>query len=56
MNTLDSLYSKEAEDNIISILLCDDTKVTNILSNLKFFNIHIATYLKSLIVIVLVIL
>lgn len=35
MATIEDLYSQEAEDNILSILLCDDTKVTNILSNLK---------------------
>ena len=44
MNTLDSLYSKEAEDNIISILLCDDSKVTNILSNLKSFDFYQKTH------------
>lgn len=44
MNTLDSLYSKEAEDNILSILLCDDSKVTNILSNLKSFDFYQKTH------------
>ena len=44
MNTLDSLYSKEAEDSILSILLCDDSKVTNILSNLKSFDFYQKTH------------
>lgn len=35
MNNIQDLFSKEAEDNILSICLCDDTKVTNILSTLK---------------------
>lgn len=35
INRVDDLYSKEAEDNILSICLVDDTKVTNILSSIK---------------------
>lgn len=40
MATIEDLYSQEAEDNILSILLCDDTKVTNILSNLKSYDFY----------------
>lgn len=40
MTTIEDLYSQEAEDNILSILLCDDTKVTNILSNLKSYDFY----------------
>ena len=35
INRVDDLYIKEAEDNILSICLVDDTKVTNILSSIK---------------------
>ena len=44
VNRIDDLYSKDAEDNIISILLCDDSKVTNILSNLKSFDFYQKTH------------
>lgn len=35
VNKIEDLFSKEAEDNIISICLVDESKVTNILSNLR---------------------
>jgi replicative DNA helicase len=35
VNRIDDLYSKDAEDNILSICLVDESKVTNILSSLK---------------------
>ena len=44
MNALENLYSQEAEDNILSILLCDDTKVTNILSTLKSTDFYQKTH------------
>ena len=44
MTTIEDLYSQEAEDNILSILLCDDTKVTNILSNLKSYDFYQKTH------------
>lgn len=44
MATIEDLYSQEAEDNILSILLCDDTKVTNILSNLKSYDFYQKTH------------
>lgn len=44
INSLENLYSQEAEDNILSILLCDDTKVTNILSTLKSTDFYQKTH------------
>lgn len=44
MEQLDNLYSKEAEDNIISICLVDDTKVSNILSSVKSYDFYQATH------------
>ena len=40
INTIDDLYSKDAEDNIIAICLVDDTKVTNILASLRSFDFY----------------
>lgn len=40
INTIDDLYSKEAEDNILSICMVDETKVSNILSTLKSFDFY----------------
>ena len=40
MERLEDLFSKEAEDNILSICLVDDTKVSNILSSLKSYDFY----------------
>ena len=40
INRIEDLYSQESEDNIIAICLCDDTKVSNILSNLKSYDFY----------------
>ena len=44
MATIDDLYSKEAEDNIISICLVDESKISNILSNLKPYDFYQKTH------------
>lgn len=44
MATIDDLYSKEAEDNIIAICLVDDSKISNILSNIKSFDFYQKTH------------
>lgn len=40
INRIEDLYSKEAEDNILSILMVDDSKVSSILSTLKSFDFY----------------
>ena len=40
MERLEDLFSKEAEDNILSICLVDDTKVSSILSSLKSYDFY----------------
>ncbi|MBQ2349792.1 MAG: hypothetical protein II393_00725 [Cytophagales bacterium] len=40
VNRIEDLYSKEAEDNILSILMVDDSKVSQILSTLKSFDFY----------------
>lgn len=40
INRTDDLYSQEAEDNILSILMVDETKVAQILSTLKSFDFY----------------
>lgn len=40
VNRIEDLFSQESEDNIIAICLCDDTKVSNILSNLKSYDFY----------------
>lgn len=40
MESIQDLFSQDAEDNIISILLVDDSKVTNILSTLKSYDFY----------------
>lgn len=40
VNNIQDLYSKDAEDNIISICLCDDSKISNILSSLKSYDFY----------------
>ena len=44
MSTVQDIYSQEAEDNIISICLCDDTKVSNILSSIKSYDFYQQTH------------
>lgn len=44
MAIIDNLYSKEAEDNIIAICLVDDSKISNILSNIKSFDFYQKTH------------
>ena len=44
MATIDDLYSKEAEDNIIAICLVDDSKISNILSSIKPFDFYQKTH------------
>lgn len=40
VNRIEDLYSKEAEDNILSILMVDEGKVSQILSTLKSFDFY----------------
>lgn len=44
MSTVQDIYSQEAEDNILSICLCDDTKVSNILSSIKSYDFYQQTH------------
>jgi len=40
IKTIEDIFSQDAEDNIIAICMCDDTKVSNILSNIKSFDFY----------------
>lgn len=40
INRTEDLYSQDAEDNILSILMVDETKVSSILSTLKSFDFY----------------
>ena len=40
INTIDDLYSKDAEDNIIAICFNDNSKISNILSSLRSFDFY----------------
>ena len=44
VNKIEDLFSQEAEDNIISICLVDESKVTNILSNLRASDFYQKTH------------
>lgn len=40
METIEDLYSKEAEDNILSICLNDESKISNILSSINAYDFY----------------